>query len=108
MTPAAPWVAPPAHARKPEGRFGKQDFRCVAGEDVYICPAGERLAYSFTTQDKRIDSAPLRDERLSALRFRLALRMVAAAPDPRPPVAVTGAFERVSANPVSVSWETGF
>src|SRR6266702_425692 len=32
-------------------RFGKQDFRDVAEEDVYICPAGERLAYSFTTQE---------------------------------------------------------
>ena len=32
-------------------RFGKQDFRYVAGEDVYICPAGERLARSFTTQE---------------------------------------------------------
>src|SRR5437868_14760138 len=29
---------------KAEGRFGKQDFRYVAEEDVYICPAGERLA----------------------------------------------------------------
>src|SRR5207302_1384872 len=37
---------------KAEGRFGKQDFRYVAKEDVYICPAGEKLAYSFTTQDK--------------------------------------------------------
>ena len=36
---------------KAEGRFGKQDFRYVAGEDVYICPAGERLAYSFTTSE---------------------------------------------------------
>ena len=34
------------------GRFGKQDFRYVAEEDVYVCPAGERLAYWFTTQDK--------------------------------------------------------
>lgn len=32
-------------------RFGKQDFRYVAAEDVYICPAGERLARSFTTQE---------------------------------------------------------
>jgi hypothetical protein len=32
-------------------RFGKHDFRYVADEDVYICPAGERLAYSFTTQE---------------------------------------------------------
>jgi transposase len=35
-----------------KGHFGKQDFRYVAEEDVYICPAGERLAYSFTTEDK--------------------------------------------------------
>jgi transposase len=32
-------------------RFGKQDFRYVAEQDVYICPAGERLTYSFTTQE---------------------------------------------------------
>jgi transposase len=35
-----------------KGHFGKQDFRFVAEEDVYVCPASERLAYSFTTQDK--------------------------------------------------------
>ncbi len=35
-----------------EGRFGKQDFRYVAEDDVYICPAGQRLTYSFTTEDK--------------------------------------------------------
>jgi transposase len=32
-------------------RFSKQDFRYVAEEDAYICPAGERLTYSFTTQE---------------------------------------------------------
>ena len=37
---------------KAEGRFGKQDFRFVAGEDVYVCPAGERLAYSYTSEEK--------------------------------------------------------
>jgi transposase len=37
---------------KAEGRFGKQDFRYVAAEDVYVCPAGQRLAYSFTTEDR--------------------------------------------------------
>jgi transposase len=37
---------------KAEGRFGKQDFRYIPQEDVYICPAGERLTYSFTTEDK--------------------------------------------------------
>ena len=37
---------------KAQGRFGKQDFRYVAAEDVYVCPAGQKLAYYFTTQDK--------------------------------------------------------
>ncbi len=37
---------------KAEGRFGKQDFRYVAEEDVYVCPAGERLTYYYTTEDK--------------------------------------------------------
>jgi transposase len=36
---------------KAEGRFGKQDFRQVAGEDVYICPAGERLVYHCTNEE---------------------------------------------------------
>jgi transposase len=39
---------------KAEGRFGKQDFRYVSEEDVYICPAGERLTYNFTTQENRL------------------------------------------------------
>jgi hypothetical protein len=36
---------------KAEGRFGKQDFRYLVEEDVYVCPAGERLTYSFTTTE---------------------------------------------------------
>jgi transposase len=36
---------------KAEGRFGKQDFRYLAEEDVYVCPAGERLTYHFTNQE---------------------------------------------------------
>jgi transposase len=36
---------------KAEGRFGKQDFRYVAEEDIYICPAGEKLAYHYTTEE---------------------------------------------------------
>jgi len=36
---------------KAEGRFGKQDFRYVADEDVYVCPAGEKLAYRYTTDE---------------------------------------------------------
>jgi transposase len=37
---------------KAEGRFGKQDFRYVPYDDVYICPAVERLTYSFTAEDE--------------------------------------------------------
>jgi transposase len=37
---------------KAEGRFGKQDFRYLADDDVYICPAGERLAYRFTNEEQ--------------------------------------------------------
>jgi hypothetical protein len=37
---------------KAKGRFVKQDFRYVAEEDAYICPAGERLDYHFTNEEK--------------------------------------------------------
>ena len=33
------------------GRFVKADFRYLADEDVYICPAGERLVYHYTNQE---------------------------------------------------------
>ena len=36
---------------KAEGRFGKQDFRYVTEEDIYICPAGERLTYHYTNEE---------------------------------------------------------
>ena len=32
--------------------FVKADFRCVADEDVHIRPAGERLDYHFTTEER--------------------------------------------------------
>src|SRR6516162_3064096 len=34
-----------------KGRFGKQDFRYVAEEDVYVCPAGEKLVYHYTNEE---------------------------------------------------------
>lgn len=37
---------------KSEGRFGKQDFIYLAKEDVYRCPAGEKLQYRFTNEEK--------------------------------------------------------
>jgi transposase len=36
---------------KAQGRFGKQDFRYVAQQDIYICPAGERLSHHSTTEE---------------------------------------------------------
>jgi len=39
---------------KATGRYGKQDFVYVAEDDIYICPAGERLSYHYTNQEKGI------------------------------------------------------
>jgi transposase len=36
---------------KSDGRFGKQDFVYLADEDVYRCPAGERLPYRYTNEE---------------------------------------------------------
>ena len=33
------------------GRFGKQDFVYLADEDVYRCPAGEKLKYHYTNEE---------------------------------------------------------
>jgi len=42
---------PMTSGAKAQGRFGKQDFRYLAEEDVYICPAGERLTYRYTREE---------------------------------------------------------
>jgi transposase len=39
---------PMTSGAKSQGRFGKQDFVYLADEDVYRCPAGERLEYRYT------------------------------------------------------------
>jgi len=39
---------PQTSGAKAAGRFGKQDFVYVAANDVYICPARERLTYYYT------------------------------------------------------------
>jgi transposase len=38
---------PMTSGAKAAGRFGKQDFVYVAADDVYRCPAGERLTYHY-------------------------------------------------------------
>src|SRR5256886_632903 len=42
---------PMTSGAKSEGRFGKQDFVYLPEEDVYRCPAGETLKYSFTAEE---------------------------------------------------------
>ena len=39
---------PMTSGAKAKGRFGKQDFVYLPEEDVYRCPAGERLKYYYT------------------------------------------------------------
>jgi hypothetical protein len=40
---------PQTSGAKSEGRFGKPDFVYLPAEDVYRCPAGEKLTYRSTT-----------------------------------------------------------
>ena len=42
---------PQTSANRAKGRFVKGDFRYVADDDVYLCPAGERLVYRYTNQE---------------------------------------------------------
>jgi transposase len=43
---------PQTSGAKAEGRYGKQDFVYVAGEDVYRCPAGETLTFRYASPDE--------------------------------------------------------
>lgn len=43
---------PMTSGSRSKGRFVKQDFRYVTDEDVYICPADERLKYYYTNEEK--------------------------------------------------------
>ena len=47
MTPLVP--KPLTSSSKAEGRFGKQDFVYLAGDDTYRCPAGERLTSRYAS-----------------------------------------------------------
>jgi transposase len=42
---------PQTSGAKAAGRFGKQDFVYIAADDVYRCPAGERLTYRYTNRE---------------------------------------------------------
>jgi transposase len=45
---------PMTSGAKSEGRFGKQDFVYLPQEDVYRCPAGERLKYYYTNVENEL------------------------------------------------------
>jgi transposase len=42
---------PMTSGAKAEGRFGKQDFIYLPDEDVYRCPASERLTYRYANEE---------------------------------------------------------
>ena len=42
---------PMTSGAKSDGRFGKQDFVYLPPEDVYRCPAGEKLTYRYTSEE---------------------------------------------------------
>ena len=42
---------PQTSGAKSAGRFGKSDFVYLAKDDVYRCPAGEKLAHHFTADE---------------------------------------------------------
>src|SRR5436853_2485225 len=42
---------PMTSGAKSDGRFGKQDFVYLPAEDVYRCPAGEKLTYRYTNAE---------------------------------------------------------
>ncbi len=50
ITPYVPKTQTSGNQAK--GQFGKRDFIYVAEDDEYECPAGERLSYRCTTEDK--------------------------------------------------------
>jgi len=47
-------ILPKSHTsnNRLRGMFVKADFRYVPAEDVYICPAGERLKYYYTNEER--------------------------------------------------------
>ena len=45
-----------------KGRFGKQDFVYLSDEDVYRCPAGEKLDYHYTNEENGSAATPLLDQ----------------------------------------------
>jgi transposase len=49
ITPTLP--KPQTSSNRKRGMFVKSDFRYVEDEDVYVCPAGERLPWRYVTEE---------------------------------------------------------
>ena len=49
VTPTLP--KPQTSSNRKKGMFVKSDFRYVADEDAYVCPAGETLVWRFVTKE---------------------------------------------------------
>ena len=47
---AVPLPKPMTSGLEAKGRFGEQDFVYLSDEDVYRCPAGEKLKYHYTNE----------------------------------------------------------
>jgi transposase len=71
---------PQTSGSKADGRFGKQDFRYIPEEDVYLCPAGERLIWRFN-RGKGSGPALLLELGLREMRYQEALHHRQGAPD---------------------------
>jgi hypothetical protein len=72
---------PMTSGAKASGRFGKQDFAYLPDEDVYRCPAGEKLKYYLLYQrGRRPEAAQLLDERLQDLSTQIEVHAEPATP----------------------------
>ena len=58
---------PQTSEAKSEGRFGKQDFRYVAEEDIYLCPSRREAHPPLHHRGKWTGPAPLLDQRVPHL-----------------------------------------
>lgn len=52
VTPLVP--KPQTSPSKAKGRYDKQDFAYLPEEDVYLCPAGQRLTHRFISEEKEM------------------------------------------------------
>jgi transposase len=46
---------PQTSGNRAKGQFVKADFVYMAADDVYLCPAGERLTYRYTSEEKGLN-----------------------------------------------------